>query len=149
MKFEINGVSVPFGGISWNKSISKKEMFAHLLLFLEAKRILVNPIEMEKKEWCVESVLEIKQKLITITEGLELSDNEKEIILNLINACNEYLNRVVPMELPSIIFKNGAKWEDLRFDRAMKTFRSVFKHEIQKIENDYKLSFSKIIPEEF
>ena len=83
MKFEINGVSFPFGVISWNKSISTKEMFAHLLLFLESKRILINPIEMEKKEWCIESVLEIKQKLITITEGLELNDNEKEIILNL------------------------------------------------------------------
>ena len=124
-------------------------MFAHLLLFLESKRILINPIEMEKKEWCIESVLEIKQKLITITEGLELNDNEKEIILNLINACNEYLNRVVPMELPSIIFKNGDKWEDLSFDRVMKSFRSGFKREIQKIENNYKLSFSKVIPDEF
>lgn len=149
MKFEISGASFPFGGISWNKSISTKEMFAHLLLFLEAKRILVNPIEMEKKEWCVESVLEIKQKLISITEGMEIKDREKEIILNLIEACNEYLNKVVPMELPSIIFKNGDKWEDLRFDREMKKFRSVFKQEIQKIENNYKLSFSKIIPEEF
>ena len=64
MKFEINGVSVSFGG--WNKSISTKEMFAHLLLFLGAKRILVNPIEMEKKEWCVESVLEIKQNLLLL-----------------------------------------------------------------------------------
>ena len=80
---------------------------------------------------------------------MEIKDREKEIILNLIEACNEYLNKVVPMELPSIIFKNGDKWEDLRFDREMKKFRSVFKQEIQKIENNYKLSFSKIIPEEF
>lgn len=124
-------------------------MFAYLLLFLESKRILVNPIDMEKKEWCIESVLEIKQKLISITEGLELNDNEKEIILSLINACNEYLNRVVPMEFPSIIFKNGDKWEDLSFDRAMKSFRNDFKREIQKIENNYKLSFTKEIPDEF
>lgn len=32
MKFEINGISFPFGGVSWNKSISTKEMFAHLKL---------------------------------------------------------------------------------------------------------------------
>ncbi|OLR62323.1 hypothetical protein BHF69_06305 [Anaerostipes sp. 992a] len=149
MKFEINGISFPFGGISWNKKISTKEMFAHLLLFLESKRILINPIEMEKKEWCIGSVLEIKQKLISITEGMELSDKEKEIILNLFEACNEYLNRVVPMELPSIIFKNGDKWEDLSFDKAMKNFRNAVKQEIQKIEKGYKLSFTKIIPDEF
>lgn len=149
MKFEINGISFPFGGISWNRNSSAKEMFAHLLLFLEAKRILVNPIEMEKKEWCIESVLQIKQKLIAITEDIELNEQEKNIILNLIEACNEYLNKVLPMELPSIIFKNGDKWEDLSFDRAMKKFRNTFKQEIQKIEKTYKLSFTKIIPDEF
>lgn len=149
MKFEINGISFPFGGISWNKKSSTKEMFAHLLLFLESKRILINPVEMEKKEWCIESVLEIKQRLISITEGMELNDKEKEIILDLIEACNVYLNKVVPMELPSIIFKNGGKWEDLSFDGAMKGFRNAFKREIQKIENDYKLSFTKVIPDEF
>lgn len=53
------------------------------------------------------------------------------------------------MELPSIIFKNGDKWEDLSFDRAMKKFRNTFKQEIQKIEKTYKLSFTKIIPDEF
>ena len=149
MKFEINGISFPFGGISWNKNISTKEMFSHLLLFLESKRVLVNPIEMEKKEWCIESVLEIKQKLVLITEGIELKDEEREIILNLIEACNEYLNKVVPMELPYIILKNGDKWENLCFDEAMKKFKNAFKQEIQKIEICYKVSFTKIIPDEF
>jgi len=54
MRYEINGVSLPFGGISWSKNKSSKEMFSYL--FLESKRILVNPIEMEIKEWCIESV---------------------------------------------------------------------------------------------
>ena len=50
MRYEINGVSLPFGGISWSKNKSSKEMFSYLFLFLESKRILVNPIEMEIKE---------------------------------------------------------------------------------------------------
>ncbi|MGN1176381.1 MAG: DUF6650 family protein [Roseburia sp.] len=56
MKYELNGISTPFGGISWNKTNSLKDKFSFLLLYLESKRILVNPIEMEKKEWCIESV---------------------------------------------------------------------------------------------
>lgn len=147
MKFEINGISFPFGGISWNKKDSEKEMFTHLLLYLESKRILVNPIEMENKEWCIESVLEIKQKLISITESIRLKDKDKVIILNLIETCNEYLNSVKSMELPSIIFKNGDKWEDLGFDSAMKKFRASFKQEIQKIEKRYRLLFAKKIPD--
>ena len=62
MKYELNGISLPFGGISWNKTKSKKDIFSFLLIYLESKRILVNPIEMEKKEWCMESVLEIKKQ---------------------------------------------------------------------------------------
>ena len=64
MGFEINGFSTSLGGISWNKTSSSKELFAHLLLFLESKRILVNPIEMELKDWCIESVLDIKKQLV-------------------------------------------------------------------------------------
>ena len=64
MGFELNGFSTSLGGISWNKTTSSKEMFSRLLLFLESKRILVNPIELEFKDWCIESVLEIKQQLV-------------------------------------------------------------------------------------
>ena len=66
MKYELSGISTPIGGISWNRNVSGKDMFSYLLLFLESKRILVSPIDMEKKEWCIESVLEIKKTLVSI-----------------------------------------------------------------------------------
>lgn len=149
MGLELNGFSTSLGGISWNKTTSSKEMFTHLLFFLESKRILVNPIELEFKDWCIESVLEIKQQLVSITQELKLKDFDAAIIRNLIDACNDYLDTVKPMNLPGIIYKNDGRWEDLSFDRAMKTFRSSFKQEIVKIEKKYRLKFHKIIPEEF
>ena len=30
MKYELNGISLPFGGISWNKTKSKKDIFSFL-----------------------------------------------------------------------------------------------------------------------
>lgn len=149
MGLELNGFSTSLGGISWNKTTSSKEMFTHLLFFLESKRILINPIELEFKDWCIESVLEIKQQLVNITQELKLKDFDATIIRNLIDACNEYLNTVTPMNLPGIIYKKDNRWEDLSFDRAMKTFRNSFKQEIVKIEKKYRLKFHKIIPEEF
>lgn len=149
MGLELNGFSTSLGGISWNKTTSSKEMFTHLLFFLESKRILVNPIELEFKDWCIESVLEIKQQLVNITQELKLKAFDAAIIRNLIDACNDYLDTVRPMNLPGIIYKNDGRWEDLSFDRAMKTFRSSFKQEIVKIEKKYRLKFHKIIPEEF
>ena len=150
MGFEINGFSTSLGGISWNKTSSSKELFAHLLLFLESKRILVNTIEMELKDWCIESVLDIKKQLVSITQEFNLKDFDAERIRNLIDACNHYLDTVTPMDLPRIIYKrDGEHWADLSFDQTMKTFRNSFKQEIEKIEKKYRLKFRKNIPEEF
>ena len=149
MKYDINGISVPFGGISWSKSNSPKEAFSYLFLFLESKRILVNPIDMEFKEWCIESVLEIKETLVGITKDIKFKKDEISIIRDLIDACNTYLDTVSPMNLNGIIYKNGDSWEDLSFDNAMKKFRTSFKTQIMKIEQKYKLKFNKEIPDEY
>ena len=150
MGFELNGFSTSFGGVSWNKTTSSKEMFSHLLFFLESKRILVNPIEFEIKDWCIESVLEIKQQFVNITQEIKLKDFDGNRIRNLIDACNYYLDVVTPMDLPRIIYKSdGEHWADLSFDRAMKEFRASFKREIEKIEKKYRLKFHKVIPWEF
>ena len=63
MGFELNGFSTSFGGISWNKTTSSKELFTHLFFFLESKRILINPIDLEFKDWCIESVLKRKKAI--------------------------------------------------------------------------------------
>ena len=70
----LNGISVPFGGISWDKDISEKDRIKHLFFYLESKRILTNPIEMEIANTCVEAVLEIKNMLISITQDVEFSN---------------------------------------------------------------------------
>lgn len=152
MKYELNGISTPFGGISWNKTNSVKDKFSFLLLYLESKRILVNPIEMEKKEWCIESVLEIKRQIVSITEDTVFKKDDLSIIRNMIEACNQYLDTISFMNLPNIIFKSNkveGTWEDLNFDKAMKQFRKSFKKEIMAIEKCYHLSFDKMIPDEF
>ena len=152
MKYELNGVSTPIGGISWNKTYSVKDKFSFLLRYLESKRILVNPIEMEKKEWCIESVLEIKKQLVAIIEEAVFKEDDLNFIRNMIDSCNQYLDSVSVLDLPNIIYKSNSRegsWNDLQFDKAMKQFRKSFKQEIELIENRYHLSFNKNIPNEF
>lgn len=149
MGFELNGFSTSLGGVSWNKTTSSKEMFTRLFFFLESKRILTNPIELELKEFCVEAVLEIKRQLVTITQEIQLKNFDADRIRNMIDACNHYLDIVTPMDLHRIIYKKNGRWEDLSFDRAMKEFRNAFQTEIKQIEKKYRLKFHKIIPAEF
>ena len=109
MKYELNGVSTPIGGISWNKTHSAKDKFSFLLLYLESKRILVNPIEMEKKEWCIESVLEIKKQLVAIIEEAVFKEDDLNFIRNMIDSCNQYLDSVSVLDLPNIIYKSNSR----------------------------------------
>lgn len=149
MGYKLNGISTPLGGISWDKQVSSKDRFRHLFVFLESKRILTNPIEMEIADWCIHSVLEIKNILVNITKDVEFSDKEINIIRNMLNACNEYLDLVNPKRGSGIIYKNGERWADVGFDTAMKKFRKAFKDSITEIEANHKIKFNKIIPEEF
>ena len=81
---------------------------------------------------------------------MKLKDFDADRIRNLVDACNNYLDTVTPMNLTGIIYKrDGEHWEDLSFDRAMKKFRASLKCEIEKIEKKYRLKFHKNIPEEF
>ena len=114
--------------------------------------MLVNPIEMEKKEWCIESVLEIKKQLVAIIEEAVFKEDDLNFIRNMIDSCNQYLDSVSVLDLPNIIYKSNSRegsWNDLQFDKAMKQFRKSFKQEIELIENRYHLSFNKNIPNEF
>lgn len=149
MKYDISGFSTPVGGVSWEKSAAGKEMFTRLFLYLESKRILVNPKDMEKKEWCIESVLEIKTNIVSMTEGIAQKAFDLQVLRSMIDACNRYLDAVSPLSLPVIIFKDGDNWEDLCFDNTMKQFRDTFREEIRKVERKYKLQFKKEIPEKY
>lgn len=150
MKYEIDGISSPLGGVSWSKNTTAKEHFRDLLLFLESKRILVNPIEMELKHECIESVLDIKSKLTSITKDIPFKGKDIDIIRILVDVCNKFLDTVKDDKIPHLIYKkDNISWIDYQLDTAMKDFRTAFREQIRVIEDKYKLCFNKNIPKEF
>ena len=149
MKHEINGISLPFGGISWDNNTTAKDRFRYLLLFLESKRILTNPMYMELKEECIESVLEIKQPLVSITKDVDFRDSDIDIVRSLIAACNDYLDTVRSDSIPHLIYKDGYSWADAMFDSAMKKFRKEFADGIKRIEEKYDLHYKARIPKRY
>ena len=138
-----------FLGVSWNRGKTEKDYFSYLLFYLESKRILVNPIYMEIKEQCIGSVLEIRKVITDLTADGEISSNGKGYLRKLINACNTYLDAVNELDLPHLIYKDGSRWEDLSFDKAMKAFRYSFRDVIKQIEQQYNITFEGSIPDEY
>lgn len=149
MKHELNGISLPFGGISWDNNTTAKDRFRYLLLFLESKRILTNPFYMELKDECIESVLEIKHTLVDITKDAEFTEMDIDIVRSLIAACNSYLDAIRTDSVPRLIYKDGYSWADAVFESAMKKFRKAFKNGIKQIEDEYKLHYKARISDKY
>lgn len=88
----ITGISTPVFGISWNPSESDRDIVRKLFLFIEDKRVLYYPYNMEIPHYVVESILEIRKYLTN--EILNLS--EKSEILPHFRAlratCRKYLD---------------------------------------------------------
>ena len=150
MKYELNGISMPIGGISWSKTTTIKDRFQWLLLYLEGKRILVNPAEMELKDECIRSVLEIKSVLMEVVKDIEISETDVSYIRILTRACNDFLDSIHSDSIPHLIYKkDNYQWADAQFDTSMKNFRKNFKNVIEMIEKRYELKFAVTIPDKY
>lgn len=127
MGIKLNGISVPIGGISWEYTESGQKGIQEMFYYLESKRLLINPKEMEKKEWSEKSAIEIKNKLVDILSRYKYDQNIITIIKQMGDACNEFLDNMQRVEVRGILYKNlQSDWEDLEYGVAMKKFRENF-----------------------
>ena len=94
MGVRITGIDTPLGGISWEYTEAEKNSIQEIFFFLESKRLLVNPIEMEVKSWCEQSALEIKNRIVFILAKNQFSDDTKNSLRTMITACNDFLDDV-------------------------------------------------------
>lgn len=150
MGIKLNGISVPIGGISWEYTESGQKGIQEMFYYLESKRLLINPKEMEKKEWSEKSAIEIKNKLVDILSRYKYDQNIITIIKQMVDACNEFLDNMQRVEVRGILYKNlQSDWEDLEYGVAMKKFRETFRDNIKILAETYNITFSKEIPKEY
>ena len=149
MGFRITGIDTPIGGISWEYTDSEKKGVQQLFDYLETKRLLINPIEMEKKDWCILSAIEIKQKINEINTKFDFKNDTKLITKAMIDACNTFLDDLQNVKNSGIIYKSNGDWEDIVFSKAMKKFRKQFKDSIVCLSNNFGITFNKSIPDGF
>ena len=116
MGIKLNGISVPIGGISWEYTESGQKGIQEMFYYLESKRLLINPKEMENKEWSEKSAIEIKNKLVDILSRYKYDQNTITIIKQMVDACNEFLDNMQRVEVRGILYKNlQSDWEDLEY----------------------------------
>ena len=87
----ITGISTPFFGVSWNPPVSDQEVARKLLIFLEDRRALYDPVETDRPEWVFDSIQEIRKYLTGVLDKNENSEPFfQQIIRDMRAACRKY-----------------------------------------------------------
>ena len=136
----LTGISTPFGGISWQPSELELSTARRIIAFLEDRRVLYSPSELEVPEHCVHSVLEIRQ---FITAELGKLDSESGLAPSLRAmraACRKFLERVGTNGREVTIYAlHLGHWASWTFYSALGELRGTFGIHIAKIAAEFKL----------
>lgn len=138
----LTGISIPVFGISWTPPASERDAAKRVVAFLEDRRVLYNPSELEVPEHCVRSIVDIRRYL---TEELQKIDGDVELAKQLRAmraACRKFLDTVqAPNDYHNIVehgFSRGhfASWV---FLSALGELRGVFGLHLAQIAAAYGL----------
>jgi hypothetical protein len=99
MKFKeivarLTGLSCPVFGVSWDAPEAGVTVARRIVSFLEDKRVLYNPSELEVPDHCVHSVCDIRQFLTHELGVLDESDKLRNPLLAMRAACRKFLDAV-------------------------------------------------------
>jgi hypothetical protein len=91
----LTGISTPFGGVSFAPPTeTEREAAHHLITFLEDRRVLYNPSELEEREHCIRSVLEIRAELIRMAREHDRSGALGAELRAMAAACRKFLDAI-------------------------------------------------------
>ncbi|MGA2385970.1 MAG: DUF6650 family protein [Candidatus Bathyarchaeia archaeon] len=158
MKFKeiikrITGISTPIFGVSWNPDHTERDIARQVIVFLEDRRVLYVPCEMECPDHCVQSVLQMREfltaRIAETPEKTELSNSLRAMRA----ACRKFLGAVGDPhgEVVRFGFQSGhyASW---KFLSAIGELRGIFGVQVAKIAVAYGIDVEKelasILPEE-
>lgn len=131
----VSGLSSPIFGVSWNPPETEVAVARRIVSYLEDRRVLYNPSEMEVPEHCVESVLDIRRFLTAELAPLA-QDSELEASLRAMRAaCRKFLD-TAGIDGRSDIVRFGAHrghWASWEFNGALGELRGVFGVHVARI----------------
>ena len=157
MKFEeiinrLTGISCPVFGISWNPPETDRSIAKRAITFLEDRRVLYTPSEIEIPDHCVQSIVRIREFLTNELATVDVKSEISESFRAMRSACRKFLNTVQAESDGRIVrFANSAghyaSWE---FNQALGEMRGIFGIHVARIAALYGLDIeddlAKILP---
>ncbi len=135
----LTGISTPFGGASWQPAELEIASARRVIAFLEDRRVLYEPSQMEVPLHCVRSVIEIRHRL---SDELGKLDSRSELAASLRAmraACRKFLERVGIDGSEGIQHARGWGFHSWTFGSALGELRGMFGIHVAKIAAAFKL----------
>ena len=90
----LTGISTPIGGISWTPPVDEREVAKKLLVFIEDRRALYMPYNMEVGPYVMDSIIEIRQRLTDDLEKISRSSVLGESIAAMRASFRKFLTEI-------------------------------------------------------
>lgn len=88
----LTGISCPVAGISWTPPVDEQDKAMRLLTYLEDRRALYHPYEMEVGDYVIQSILEIRQRLTADLEDVSKSSLLGQSLSAMRAVCRKFLD---------------------------------------------------------
>jgi len=94
----LTGISTPVFGISWNPPELERDIVRKLIVFLEDRRALFNPFDIEMPVYVDRSIIEIRHELTEILKILGENSDISQHVRALRAACRKFLDEITPQD---------------------------------------------------
>lgn len=122
----LTGLSSPVFGVSWNPPELHIQVARRVIAFLEDRRVLFVPSEMEVPDHCVRSVLEIRRFLTTELQSLDGDSELADSLRALRAACRKFMDNVGARSDIIVFGAHRGHWASWEFNGALGELRGVF-----------------------
>jgi hypothetical protein len=120
----LTGISCPVFGVQWSPAEPEITVAQRVLSFLEDRRVLYNPFDLEVLDHCIRSIIEIRQFLTGEIGRLPVGDSELADQLRAMRAaCRGFLDTVQDRRSRRIF--HGGLHHDQEFFTALGELRSA------------------------
>jgi hypothetical protein len=94
----VSGVNTPVGGVSWVPSTSEREKLRKFVVFLEDRRALFDPYNVEAEILVEQSVQQIRAELTKVLQSLNEDSRAGEPLRTMRSACQCYLTKAATFD---------------------------------------------------
>lgn len=123
----LTGISTPVFGVSWTPLETERGVAQRVIAFLEDRRVLYSPSEVEVPRHCVHSVIEIRHSLTKELGTLDRNASIEQSLSAMRAACRKFLDTVQADERTFVRFgadrSHYASWV---FIAAIGELRGIF-----------------------